>query len=76
VNSKFHSRSSDLSRISSETVSSLQLKKLSVRSGTEMNHRMSWAGRDLEDYLVPTALLQARLPTTRPGCSGPCPTWP
>jgi len=34
---------------------------------------MVWVGRD---YLVPAPLPWAGTPSTRPGCSKPCPTWP
>ena len=35
------------------------------REGQPQSQRMTWVGRDLEDHQVPTALLQAGLPTTR-----------
>jgi len=37
---------------------------------------MVWVGRDLIDHLVPTPLLWAGTPSTRPDCSEPHPTWP
>jgi len=40
------------------------------------NHRMSWVEKDHNDQRVPTPLLCAESPTTRPGCSEPHPAWP
>ena len=37
---------------------------------------MVWVGRDLKDLLVPTPLLWAATPSTRPGCSKTHPAWP
>jgi len=37
---------------------------------------MIWIGRELTDHLVPTPLPWAGTPSTRPGCSKPCPAWP
>jgi len=35
------------------------------------NHSMAWAEKDHKDHLVSTALPQAGVPTTRPGCPEP-----
>jgi len=32
--------------------------------------------RTLKDHIVPTPLPRAGSPSTRPGCSKPCATWP
>ena len=37
---------------------------------------MVWVRRDLIDYLVPTPLPWAGIPSTRSSCSNPHPTWP
>jgi len=42
---------------------------------TVENYRMVWVGRDLKD-LVPTSLPWRGTPSTRVGCSKPCPAWP
>jgi len=39
-------------------------------------HRMAWVGKDHNDHVVPTPLLCAGVPTTRPGCPEPHPVWP
>ena len=44
-----------------------------------MNHRILewyWVGRNLKDHLVPTPVSWTGTPSTKPGCSKPCPTWP
>jgi len=37
---------------------------------------MAWLEKDHNDHLVSTPLLRAGLPTTRPGCPEPHPSWP
>lgn len=49
--------------------------KIEIWSNT-LNHRMAWVQPDLKDHLVPTFLPWARIPSTRPGCLKPHPTWP
>uniref|UniRef100_A0A8C2TYB2 Neurotrypsin n=1 Tax=Coturnix japonica TaxID=93934 RepID=A0A8C2TYB2_COTJA len=37
---------------------------------------MVWVGKDFQDHQVPTPLLYAGTPPSRPGCSKPHPAWP
>lgn len=39
------------------------------------NHKMVWAGREIRDPLLPTPLLWAGSPATRPGCLKLLPSW-
>jgi len=37
---------------------------------------MIWVRSDLKDHLVQPPLPSTGKPSTTPGCSKPCPTWP
>ena len=55
---------------------SMKIQKTALPAVISYNCRMAWVVRDLKDHIIPAPLPWGGMPSTRPGCSKPHPTWP